>query len=244
MEFFPSDLSMADVGGLKNLTNWLKLRKCAFSDDASTYGLPAPRGCLAIGVSGGGKSLCAKAAANLFEIPLLRLDFGRLFGSLVGDSEKNSRQAIALAEAISPCVLGQTEITVNNQKDMIENIFNLAENNKNNEISVFNNENGEEVQRVVYLDRNDKNKIVGYKDEAIKDVKLKALIRTKKKEKLVKITTKSGKTIIVTKNHMLMGEENKMKETKEFKVGDRISIVDSNNIQGDNLHVKDKGLQE
>ena len=78
--------------------------------EAKKYGVDMPKGVLIAGVPGCGKSLNAKAAANLFEVPLLRLDMGRLMGKYVGESEGNLRSAIALAEAISPCVLWIDEL--------------------------------------------------------------------------------------------------------------------------------------
>ena len=110
LEFLEPKVSMGDVGGLDNLVDWLKLRLLAFHPDALDYGIPCPKGVLAIGCSGTGKSLCAKAVASLYQMPLLRLDFGRLFGSLQGESEERSRGAIALAEVVSPCILWLDEI--------------------------------------------------------------------------------------------------------------------------------------
>lgn len=110
LEYFDTDITIKDVGGLEPLVDWIKLRKLAFTHDARNYGLDTPRGILLIGHPGSGKSLSAKAAASEYNIPLLRLDFGRLFGSLVGDSERNARDAISLAEAIAPCVSGSSVV--------------------------------------------------------------------------------------------------------------------------------------
>lgn len=74
------------------------------------FGVTMPKGVLIAGVPGCGKSLSAKAAGSLFEVPLLRLDMGRLMGKYLGESEKNMREAIQLAEAISPCVLWVDEL--------------------------------------------------------------------------------------------------------------------------------------
>ena len=79
-------------------------------DAARQFGVDIPKGVLIAGVPGCGKSLSAKAAAKLFNIPLLRLDMGRLLGKYVGESEANMRKAIQLAEAISPCVLWIDEL--------------------------------------------------------------------------------------------------------------------------------------
>jgi len=110
LEYYDRDVSMEDIGGLKALTGWIKERKKCFSQEALDYGLKNPRGLLAIGMPGCGKSLVCKAISNAWKMPLLRLDFGKLFGSLVGDSEKNAREAIKQAEAIAPCILWIDEI--------------------------------------------------------------------------------------------------------------------------------------
>ena len=101
-----------DIGGLDSLKQWF-IRKAKIyknMDKAKRYGVDIPKGVLIAGVPGCGKSLNAKAAASLFEVPLLRLDMGRLMGKYVGESESNLRNAIALAEAISPCVLWIDEL--------------------------------------------------------------------------------------------------------------------------------------
>ncbi len=110
LEYFDQPVSMDDVGGLKRLVGWIKDRKLTFSAEAEAYGLKKPRGLLTIGMPGCGKSLICKAISSAWGFPLLRLDFGRLFGSLVGDSEKNAREAIKLAEAVAPSILWIDEI--------------------------------------------------------------------------------------------------------------------------------------
>ena len=105
LEFFQPEHNINDIGGLGNLVNFLKLRKSAFSSEAREYGIPVPKGVLLCGVPGAGKSLAAKCAASLFEIPLLRLDFGALFASLVGESERTTRLALHTADTLAPCVL-------------------------------------------------------------------------------------------------------------------------------------------
>ena len=110
LEFYPAVETMADIGGLDNLKDWLLRRGGAFSERARAYGLPQPRGLLLVGIQGTGKSLTAKAIAHRWQLPLLRLDVGRLFAGLVGESEARARQAIALAEALAPCVLWIDEI--------------------------------------------------------------------------------------------------------------------------------------
>lgn len=101
-----------DIGGLENLKKWLTRKAKVFAslDKAIKFGVDVPKGIMIIGMPGCGKSLTAKATASLFEIPLVRLDVGRLLGKYVGESEDNMRRALKLSEAISPCVLWIDEI--------------------------------------------------------------------------------------------------------------------------------------
>ena len=101
-----------DIGGLENLKDWLYRKAKVFNnlDKAIKFGVDIPKGIMIIGMPGCGKSLTAKATAGLFEIPLVRLDIGRLLGKYVGESEENMRKALKLSEAISPCVLWIDEI--------------------------------------------------------------------------------------------------------------------------------------
>lgn len=112
LEMIPLKETIEDIGGLENLKEWFirKAKVYKNMNKAKQYGVDMPKGVLIAGVPGCGKSLNAKAAANLFEVPLLRLDMGRLMGKYVGESEGNLRNAIALAEAISPCVLWIDEL--------------------------------------------------------------------------------------------------------------------------------------
>lgn len=110
LEFCLADKTLSDLGGLDNFKSWLKIRSNAFSLPALKYGLPYPKGLLMVGVQGTGKSLAAKVIAHEWNLPLLRLDFGRLFASLVGQSESRIRNMIAIAEALSPCILWVDEI--------------------------------------------------------------------------------------------------------------------------------------
>jgi len=110
LEFQDTNTQFNDIGGLENLKKWLDNRKQSFSEKAKLYGLPSPRGLLLTGIQGTGKSLTAKAIANEWNLPLLRLDIGRLFGGVVGESENRVRQMIQLSEALAPCVLWIDEI--------------------------------------------------------------------------------------------------------------------------------------
>jgi len=110
LEYWSVNEKISNLGGLNNLKDWLNKRKTAFTIQASNYGLPTPRGLLLIGIQGTGKSLTAKAIANDWQLPLLKLDVGKLFGGIVGESESRLRQMINLAETISPCILWIDEI--------------------------------------------------------------------------------------------------------------------------------------
>ncbi|MUG98521.1 AAA family ATPase [Scytonema sp. UIC 10036] len=110
LDFYPATEQISDIGGLDNLKDWLLRRGGSFTDKARQYGLPHPRGLLLVGIQGTGKSLTAKAIAHHWHLPLLRLDVGRLFGGLVGESESRTRQMIQVAEALAPCILWIDEI--------------------------------------------------------------------------------------------------------------------------------------
>ena len=112
LEMIPVSEGLEDIGGLDNLKEWLEKKAVILKDmaKAKKYGVELPKGVLIAGIPGCGKSLNAKASAKLFEVPLLKLDMGRLMGKYVGESEANLRQAISLAEAISPCVLWVDEL--------------------------------------------------------------------------------------------------------------------------------------
>lgn len=110
LEFVDVDIDLDAVGGLGNLKNWLSKRNGSWLADAREYGIPPPRGILMTGVPGCGKSLTAKAIAAAWEMPLLRMDVGKVFAGLVGSSEQNMRSVIRAAEAAAPCVLWIDEI--------------------------------------------------------------------------------------------------------------------------------------
>lgn len=112
LEMVPLKEKTEDIGGLENLKNWLEHKSKIFKsiNKAIEYGVNMPKGVLIAGVPGCGKSLCAKVTAQMFDVPLLRLDMGKIMGKYVGESEENMRKAIALAEAISPCILWIDEL--------------------------------------------------------------------------------------------------------------------------------------
>lgn len=110
LEYYPADSELKDVGGMELLKEWLDQRTRSFTDKAREFGIPAPKGILLLGVQGCGKSLTAKAVAANWNLPMLKLDVGRIFGSLVGQSEENIRKAIKVAESVAPCVLWADEL--------------------------------------------------------------------------------------------------------------------------------------
>ena len=110
LEYWSVNEKISSIGGVNNLKEWLKKRKTSFGVQASNYGLPTPRGLLLVGIQGTGKSLTAKAIATEWQLPLLKLDVGKLFGGIVGESESRLRQMINVAETLSPCILWIDEI--------------------------------------------------------------------------------------------------------------------------------------
>ncbi len=109
LEFFDLQLGMGDVGGLDNLKEWLVARQGSFTEKARKYGLPQPKGLFLLGVQGCGKSLTAKAIADLWKVPLLRLDAGALVLA-AGSADEGMRRTIAIAESMAPAVLWVDEI--------------------------------------------------------------------------------------------------------------------------------------
>lgn len=110
LEYYSAREEMKEIGGLDTLKAWLKKRNKAFTKEAREFGLPQPKGVLMIGIPGCGKSLTAKAISSLWQLPLLRLDVGKVFSSLVGSSEENVRKAIMTAESIAPSILWLDEL--------------------------------------------------------------------------------------------------------------------------------------
>jgi SpoVK/Ycf46/Vps4 family AAA+-type ATPase len=110
LEYYETKESLDEIGGLETLKDWLQKRRGAFTQKARDFGLPLPKGILLVGVPGCGKSLTAKAVGAAWQMPLLRLDVGKIMGGLVGASEENIRKALKTAEAIAPTVLWLDEI--------------------------------------------------------------------------------------------------------------------------------------
>ena len=111
LEFINTTVNINDVGGLENMKRWLTKRNNSWLGTAQKdYNLPAPKGILITGVPGCGKSMTAKAMSAMWQLPLLRLDIGKIFSGLVGSSEENMRKAIQTAEAVAPSILWIDEI--------------------------------------------------------------------------------------------------------------------------------------
>lgn len=110
LEYFPVDDDVAELGGFARLRSWLDRARVGFSDEAKAMNLPAPKGVLLTGVQGCGKSLAAKAIARSWQMPLIKLDAGRLYDKYVGESERNLRRALQVAESLTPAVLWIDEI--------------------------------------------------------------------------------------------------------------------------------------
>jgi SpoVK/Ycf46/Vps4 family AAA+-type ATPase len=112
VELIDTPESLDSIGGLDDLKNYLKEKANIFHNlsEALKYGVSMPKGVFLVGMPGCGKSLCAKAAASIFEVPLLKLDMGSMMGKYVGQSEENLRKAIKIAEAAAPCILWIDEI--------------------------------------------------------------------------------------------------------------------------------------
>ncbi len=110
LEYYPLEDNRFELGGFTNLKSWLDRAQVGFTAEAKSLNLTPPRGILLVGVPGCGKSLAAKAIAREWKLPLLKLDAGRLFDKFVGESEKNFRKAIEMAESLSPIVLWIDEI--------------------------------------------------------------------------------------------------------------------------------------
>lgn len=107
LEYYPAEESLAEVADLAGLKDWLRKRRNILNDPvrAAEFGLSFPKGVLLIGVPGCGKSLCARAVATEWGLPLLRLDTGSLYNKFIGETENNFRRAMRTAERLAPCVL-------------------------------------------------------------------------------------------------------------------------------------------
>jgi SpoVK/Ycf46/Vps4 family AAA+-type ATPase len=110
LEFVHNRVGLEGIGGLENLKEWLNTRALAFSPEAKEFGLDMPKGVLIMGISGCGKSLCAKAVATVWNLSLLRLEINHIYSGVHGNPEESFRNTIKTVEAVSPCVLWIDEI--------------------------------------------------------------------------------------------------------------------------------------
>lgn len=110
LEFYSTNKTKINIGGLGNLKKWLKVRKLTFTKQANLYGSRIPKGILLVGIQGTGKSLSAKAISTEWNLPLLKLDISKIFAGILGESENKINKAIETSESISPCVLWIDEI--------------------------------------------------------------------------------------------------------------------------------------
>ena len=110
LEFVEASDSLAGVGGLENLKHWLSQRRGAWEDSAREFGLEPPRGMIILGVQGCGKSLCARAVAGEWKLPLVKFDTSAVYDKYIGETEKRIRKVFPVAEGLAPCVLWIDEL--------------------------------------------------------------------------------------------------------------------------------------
>jgi ATP-dependent 26S proteasome regulatory subunit len=110
VEFVEASDNMANVGGLENLKHWLQQRRGAWEDSAREFGLEPPRGMIVLGVQGCGKSLCARAVAGEWKLPLVKFDTSAVYDKYIGETEKRIRKVFQVAEGLAPCVLWIDEL--------------------------------------------------------------------------------------------------------------------------------------
>ncbi|HKI25890.1 MAG TPA: AAA family ATPase [Candidatus Sulfotelmatobacter sp.] len=110
LEFIEASDNMASVGGLENLKHWLQQRRGAWEDSAREFGLEPPRGMIVLGVQGCGKSLCARAVAGEWKLPLVKFDTSAVYDKYIGETEKRIRKVFQVAEGLAPCVLWIDEL--------------------------------------------------------------------------------------------------------------------------------------
>jgi SpoVK/Ycf46/Vps4 family AAA+-type ATPase len=110
LEFVDVSQNMADVGGLENLKHWLGQRRGSWDASAREFGLEPPKGVIILGVQGCGKSLCARAVAGEWQIPLVKFDTAAIFDKYIGETEKRIQKVFQVAEGLAPCVLWIDEL--------------------------------------------------------------------------------------------------------------------------------------
>src|SRR5579863_2355644 len=110
LEFIEASDNMSAIGGLENLKHWLQQRAGAWEDSAREFGLEPPHGVIILGVQGCGKSLCARAVAGEWELPLVKFDTSAVYDKFIGETEKRIRKVFQVAEGLAPCVLWIDEL--------------------------------------------------------------------------------------------------------------------------------------
>lgn len=110
LDFIDASETMAGIGGLENLKKWLALRKGAWEDSAREFGLDPPHGVIILGVQGCGKSLCARAVAGEWKLPLVKFDTAAVYDKYIGETEKRIQKVFQVAEGLAPCVLWIDEL--------------------------------------------------------------------------------------------------------------------------------------
>jgi SpoVK/Ycf46/Vps4 family AAA+-type ATPase len=110
LEFVEASDTMTSVGGLENLKHWLGQRRGAWEDSARAFGLEPPHGVIILGVQGCGKSLCARAVAGEWKLPLVKFDTSAVYDKYIGETEKRIRKVFQVAEGLAPCVLWIDEL--------------------------------------------------------------------------------------------------------------------------------------
>jgi SpoVK/Ycf46/Vps4 family AAA+-type ATPase len=110
VEFVDSTDTLASVGGLENLKAWLAQRQGAWDEGAIKFGLDAPNGVIILGVQGCGKSLCARAVAGEWKLPLVKFDTAAVYDKFIGETEKRIQKVFKVAEGLAPCILWIDEL--------------------------------------------------------------------------------------------------------------------------------------
>jgi SpoVK/Ycf46/Vps4 family AAA+-type ATPase len=110
LEFVEADEALAGVGGMENLKRWLAQRRGSWEDSAREFGLEPPHGVIILGVQGCGKSLCARAVAGEWQLPLVKFDTAAVYDKFIGETEKRIRKVFEVAEGLAPCVLWIDEL--------------------------------------------------------------------------------------------------------------------------------------
>jgi len=110
LEFVDATDNMASVGGLDNLKRWLQQRRGSWDAQAVQFGLDPPKGVIILGVQGCGKSLCARAVAGEWKLPLVKFDTAAVYDKFIGETEKRIQKVFKVAEGLAPCVLWIDEL--------------------------------------------------------------------------------------------------------------------------------------